>query len=139
MSKVTEQIEELKTQLDKLNVKLTKERSNRTIKCSCCNKLHKIKNLIGIQTYWYVQPRGCTDGGYWTSGEFRFVCPETDISNRILFHSCNYGDIKTNPQIQFKHIYSDLFLDTITDHGDDARDTINNYYVNDNLSKFELI
>ena len=47
--------------------------------------MHKIKDCVAIQTHWYTEPSGCTEGDYWNQGEINIICPETNHRNRMLF------------------------------------------------------
>lgn len=49
-----------------------------------CGEPTQIKELTYIQTYWYVEPHGCTGGDYWKKGEGNWICPECDHTNRLI-------------------------------------------------------
>lgn len=59
------------------------------LKCELCEHGTVIKNLIYIQTHWYVSPSGCTDGDYWRAGEGQYVCPKCGHVNRSCSHQWN--------------------------------------------------
>ena len=40
-----------------------------------CLTTHLIKNLVYIQTFYYIPPRGCSDGDYYKAGEGQTDCP----------------------------------------------------------------
>lgn len=48
-----------------------------------CGVKTEIKKLTYIQTHWYVEPYGCTGGGFWREGEGRFKCPHCGTVNRL--------------------------------------------------------
>ncbi len=48
-----------------------------------CGKETPIKGLVYIQTLFYVRPRGCTEGDYWSEGEGGFDCPHCGLRNRL--------------------------------------------------------
>jgi hypothetical protein len=48
-----------------------------------CGKATPIRELVYIQTHWYVEPHGCTGGDYWRAGEGNFDCPHCGHRNRL--------------------------------------------------------
>lgn len=48
-----------------------------------CNRKFHIKDLVFIQTRWYVEPYSCSGGDYWKDGEGQFECPGCGCSNKI--------------------------------------------------------
>ena len=48
-----------------------------------CGKETEIRDLVYIQTHWYVPPSGCTGGDYWNEGEGQFACPHCGRLNRL--------------------------------------------------------
>ena len=68
----------------KLIIQVEKQRANKQFRC-CCGSMHKIKDCVAIQTHWYTEPSGCTEGDYWNQGEINIICPETNHRNRMLF------------------------------------------------------
>ena len=76
------------------NNKAIKEQKRTTlVQCYHCNTLHKISDLIYIQTHWYTPPHGCTGGDYLTAGEGQFKCPNCELINR-LYNSKNVEELK---------------------------------------------
>ena len=77
-TKMTE-IEKLEAHSKRIAAKLIEARKNQKIKCAKCWCEHSIKDLtIEVETY-YVQPSGCTEGDYWTTGkcpDYAITCPE---------------------------------------------------------------
>jgi hypothetical protein len=135
---------ELENQRIELENQLKEQRANKVFECACCSKLHKIKDCVAIQTYWYTQPSGCMGGDYWNEGELQIVCPLTDSKNRILFTS-NYsveyskrGDYKYSADQQFKNLYIPLFSSIIEDYKDDHRPWANCYYFDNHRADFDL-
>ncbi len=150
MAKIQEQLDQLNNQRDKLLslsnkllATLNKQKSNKTIKCGC-GAMHKIKDCIAIQSHHYIPPRGCTEGDYWNPGELQVICPVTDYKNRLLFDSLftvPYNiryEFEHNAEMQFKSKYKHLFKEVIDDYDTDTRNWWNNYYVDTQLTKFDI-
>lgn len=119
---------------------IKKARSNKTIECACCKQLHRIGDLDAIETHWYVQPSGCSDGDYWLDSDWHFVCPISKVRNRLLFHESYWTkDKKVDPQLSFKELYRGTFK-SMTPEFDDQRNYawLNNSYVDENRAVFEL-
>ena len=55
----------------------------RLISCQRCDRKSRVNKLTYIQTYWYVQPHGCTAGDYWNMGEGQYECPKCEFLNRL--------------------------------------------------------
>lgn len=143
MTALKQRLAELDEERAKCQALIRKDMAKKTIKCEACGKMHKIKDLVGVQTYWYTSPHGCTGGDYWNTGEFRFVCPETNILNRLLFGSSSRLDWRErggfkDPAVIFRNKYKDLFKEIVEDHGEDERPWVNNYYVDKHLEKFDI-
>ncbi len=125
--------------------KIDKENKRKDIYCTCCNTPHKIENISLIQTHWYTQPYGCNEGDYWQEGEVQFVCPKTQIRNRLLFDTFNIPwnerkDYNKNSELQFKSKYKRLFKEVIDRHEKPkGYNFVNNFYVNNNRSLFGLV
>ncbi len=125
--------------------KIDKRNKKRSIPCGGCSKPHQIGDLTAIQTHWYTQPHGCTEGDYWNEGELQFVCPETGIVNRLLFNNYDIPweerDVYENdPEQQFKRNYKKLFQKVVDSYGEKTSESwVNNYYVDENRGKFELV
>lgn len=152
--------EEVKKVLKKIDVR----NSKRKIKCASCDQFHKIKDLIAIQTHWYNPPVSCAAGDYWNAGELKFVCPETDVINRLLFFS---GDEyllsleerrEYNAEEQFLAKYKHLFRRVLDEYKDgnylefkekgrklpeadrpDHKKWVNNLYVDNHRKQFGLV
>lgn len=81
--------ERLQNSLAKVNAQIDSENSKTLVECignvhgKGCGKTTQIKDLVYIQTHWYVRPRGCTEGDYWNEGEGNFVCPHCGHLNRL--------------------------------------------------------
>lgn len=142
-TKIQQKLDDLETQTKELLVAQNKGRANKRFPCYC-GKYHTIKNCEVIQTHWYVQPRGCTDGDYWNEGELQIVCPEKDGKNRLLFTSSHTfpwehrSEYDYDAQAQFKRIYKYLFKKVIDDYDTDTRPWVNNYYFDHNQERFEI-
>lgn len=125
-------------------------RSQLTIECQCCKKHWHIHDLTYYQTVLYMKPHGCVGGDYFYDSEGYFMCPDTDIRNRLLFmntHDVPYNEcskIENNPAMQFKHIYKCLFAKIVKVHavdglaGINTHNLVNNEYVAKHLTKFGL-
>lgn len=61
----------------------TKVRCTTTYSRKGCGKEAEIRDLVYIQTHWYVPPSGCSDGDYWRSGEGQYECPHCGHLNRL--------------------------------------------------------
>lgn len=78
-----------KEQIEPINKQIDEARKNLKICClgnnygKGCGKKTAIGKLTYIQTHWYTQPRGCTEGDYWNEGEGQFECPKCGHRNRI--------------------------------------------------------
>lgn len=48
-----------------------------------CGLKMPIRELIYIQSHWYVRPSGCSDGDYWNEGEGYFDCIHCGRRNRL--------------------------------------------------------
>jgi hypothetical protein len=48
-----------------------------------CGSELPISSLTYIQTHWYTEPSGCTQGDYWSAGEGQFYCPACKVVNRL--------------------------------------------------------
>jgi hypothetical protein len=57
MSTTKQRLAELDAERAQLATQLDQERAQKTIHCEACGKMHRIKDLVGIQTYWYVRPQ----------------------------------------------------------------------------------
>lgn len=139
---IFDRISEINKEVEELNIKLSKIRSNKSFRCGC-GKMHKIKDCSVIQAHEYVSPHGCSGGDYWREIEIQVICPETDNKNRFLFnnHDVDWdkrGYYDYNPQMQFKRIYLKLFKEIINDFGEDNRCYWNNSYVDTNREKFGI-
>lgn len=118
-------------------------RRNRSILCSC-SYFHKICDLELIVTHWCTEPHGCTGGDYWLEGEWNFICPDTDVRNRLLFNDYvvdydqrNRAGVAAEPT--FKQIYRHLFksLKNVYESYPQG-DFYNNYFVDSQRELFEL-
>lgn len=140
MSKLEEKLQDLEEQQEKVERQIDRERSHKKILCSCGER-HRICDLSAIQTYWYTSPHGCTGGDYWNSGELNFICPATEIRNRLLF-SVRWDESRNfdkNPEHQFKRYYSHLFKEINDEHGESSDRFFNNYDVDNHRKKFSLV
>lgn len=142
-------------QLAELRAQKRSDRASRTIFCAC-GEAHAIKDLTVRVTHWYTEPHGCTDGDYWTEGEWQFLCPGSKSEpplapkgaiNRILFDDWGV-DYKQRDTIgvaaepTFKSLYRHLFKERVEVHDRNRvpHDSywVNNRYVDDHRAAFEL-
>jgi len=76
--------------VEKLRAELALDRHNlmacteTTCSGEGCGTVFEIGALVYMQTHWYVEPYGCTDGDYWNPGEGQWVCPECGHRNRLI-------------------------------------------------------
>jgi hypothetical protein len=79
--KMTE-VEKLEALSRRVEAKLLEARKNQHIKCEGCSRKNHIKDLtLEVETY-YVEPAGCTDGDYWTTGrkpDYAIACPHCKL------------------------------------------------------------
>ena len=145
MAGLEDQLAEIHQQEKQILAKIDAGNKNRKIKCGACEDYHKIGVLTAIQTHWYTPPHGCTEGDYWNEGELQFVCPETNVKNRLLFNNYdvpwderrNYAN---NPEEQFKRNYKHLFIEVKDSHDKTTSgEWVNNFYVDQNRKKFGLV
>jgi hypothetical protein len=138
------QLNDLHQQEHELLQKIEEQNKRKKIPCKCCNKNHSIYKLTAIQTYWYVEPSGCTDGGYWREGEMQFICPLSNIRNRILFDNYDVewhlrDKYDFSPELQFKGGFRKLFKEVTKYYDKNGRyQFVNNYYVDQHRKKFGL-
>ena len=158
-TKAERQLKDLDVQRGKLDAqraelvgRIRKQRSLKTIRCACCKKLHRIRDLEFLQTYHYIDLLGCTDSAYWTPREGSFLCPDSSVRNRLLFHSywnISYekrDDLKHNAEQQFMRTYGLLFKSRSEYHddwgqfgtGDPKPELIPNFHIDDNHKKFGI-
>jgi hypothetical protein len=148
-------IKEHEKEIEKLEKKIENEYGKLTIRCKCCNKLHKIKNLILMAEDDERDEYASSTVWYYTQ-ERAFICPDSLIRNRILFRNdCmkyNYAFNKKFSKM-FKQVikiesprrfnYLPSVHSIPTDYGVDLEIStlkfINNYYVDDNPDKFNLV
>jgi len=139
-----EQLLKLDNEKKEILKKIDERNKEKEIKCSGCNNYHKISALDAIQTHWHVPPEGCSGGNYYKEGELQFICPDTNIINRLLFNDYDIpwnqrDNPKISPELQFKLKYSKLFR-KIEDNYDEKiqGEWKNNYYVDKNREIFGL-
>ena len=136
-----EQQIEWKVLLKELEVK----RANKIFICAACKSPHVIKDCHAIQTHWYVEPSGCSDGDYWNEGELQILCPTTGVRNRLLFPSQRDMDWERRKQfaysaeLQFKRMYKRLFKSVTEEHERHTKGTWeNNLFVDKNRGYYDI-
>ena len=143
MDSLERELEKIRKKEAEILAKIDKRNKKRKIKCAACGSSHQIQELTLIQTHWYVAPTGCIGGDFWKEGEMQFVCPDTQIRNRLFF----YGGVSPeNPENtveeQFKSKYGHLFKEVIEEYEKHpTRYRVNNdFYTNrKNCERFGLI
>lgn len=148
-----EELEGLEQKLVELEAKRAKllsaidvQNSEKGIECAHCRVKAVIKETEAIQTYWYVEPHGCSGGDFWLPGRFGFVCPYCGTRNILLFDTYHIPYEKRkltayNPEKQFVRKYKDLFLKVIDVHNYDGNPNryVSNFYVYNNPEKFGIV
>lgn len=131
-------IKRLEAERSRLDDQISESKTAQKIKCASCGKFHALGGLTAVQTYW-------TDSDSDSHrGELQFLCPKTGIRNRLLFNNNDVPwperkDYKNNPEDQFILTYSGLFGKTQRETGEQSSTFVNNYYVDENRSKFGLV
>lgn len=138
------QLEDLSQEESGILKKIAERNKKKSIDCEGCSKSHQIQDLTLIQTHLYVSPRGCTEGDYWNEGEMQFICPETEIINRMLFnnHDVHWEERKkyaNNSEEQFRRNYKPLFKEVREVYEESKFRTVDNTYVDKNRGKFGLV
>lgn len=143
IAKAIKAVKSARDTLAKAENDLREIRKRRAILCAC-EKKHAIGKLELLVTHWYTRPSGCTDGDYWTEGEWQFVCPVDGMRNRFMFddYKVEYekrGHVGVAAEPTFKTIYRGLFASSrdVYDKSEGGGN-FNNYYVDKNRKKFEL-
>ena len=133
----------LTNEIENLVVQLKEIKAAKTFDC-ICGATHSIKNCDAIQTHYYIEPSGCTDGDYWTEDSLHIICPVTQQHNRLLFLS-NFGvpyenreKYDYNVEKQFIHHYRYLFKSCINEYKSNYKNFDNNTYFDTNHEKFGL-
>lgn len=74
---------------DELTARLSDAVAQTRVKClaNCygkgCGQTSAIRDLVYLQTHWYVPPSGCSDGDYWRQGEGMYECLHCGHMNRL--------------------------------------------------------
>lgn len=144
MHRLKEEIKRQEQITANLQDKLEEAKAKLSIKCQSCLKYHRIKDLVVIQTHWFIPPSGCTEGAYWKQGELHFICPNNKVRNRILFNNSDVEwdkreELKHNPANQFHITYKYLFKEVLKEFEDHIGSSVNNYYIDENRKKFDLV
>ena len=90
MSKSMEELmaekEVLTSKLKAVNSDIDLLKSKTLVRCEPpqgCGYGFEIRELEYIQTHYYVLPRGCTEGDYWSPSEGQWKCPKCTFTNRL--------------------------------------------------------
>lgn len=147
------QLEDVHKEEGEILGKIDERNKRKKIDCQSCDKSHQIQSLTLIQTHWYTPPHGCTGGDHWNEGEMQFICPETEVLNRLLFDNYDvpWGErrkYENDPETQFKRNYKPLFKEVLEGYESSYKsrdgeitdgESVNNYYVDQNRKKFGLV
>lgn len=138
------QLKKIEQQKAELLKKADEAKSKARIKCASCGKMHMIKTLDAIQAHSYVPPSGCTDGAYWVDAEMQFICPKTEVVNRLLIfnHDVPWEErnkYENDPEEQFKRMYKKLFRSVKDTYSEKPYSQVNNDYVDENRKRFGLV
>lgn len=145
MANLESRLAKIDQERERILEEIEKRNKRKKIKCACCDDFYTIEKLTVIQTHWYTPPSGCTDGDYWNQGELQFVCPVTEIRNRLLFNNYDVPwkereKCENNPEKQFKINYKSLFKEVIDSYDErQSGKSVNNVYVDENRKKFGLV
>lgn len=126
------QIEKIEDKINKLKEKLIIEKQNQTLECPSCKSIEPIKNMVLIVREFYVPPRGCMEGDYWTEGkipDFYVVCSHCKKMNR-------YYDEETDTY-KFVNKYRNYFKVTVF-QTEETNDVILTKALNYNECKKEM-
>lgn len=141
--KIEEKIKAAQENLNKLIATKNKQLSNKTIPCSSCGFVHKIRDITLLDKQYYVEPSGCSGGDYYDHDEYNFVCENCRILNRLLFDHYHlewpHGRKFEN---SFFAIYKLLFKRVEMFYPQDVRQHSrwsNNKFISDNIKKFVAI
>lgn len=122
MQKLQERLSKAQAEVEKAKQAIVNARARKRIRCASCKDSHAINQLDAIQTHWYTSPHGCMGGDYWNAGEIHFICPNTGVRNRILFH----GNIDV--ERKFRSMYGRLFKHVEKEYEDgQGYSFVNNY------------
>jgi hypothetical protein len=89
LAEANRQIKELELKLDVLYDHRAKALSRITVECTNnihgegCGKRTQIGKLEYIQLWYYVPPRGCTEGDYHVPSDGEFICIKCGHKNRL--------------------------------------------------------
>lgn len=112
------------------------EKSDKIIKCGQCKKANIISETDLIQTYWYKEPTGCTEGGYYLSGECNFTCKYCGIRNRLLYdrkYDYSVHRYVSDKNDLFNNKYRSKFKKIVDDYSDEKYYPFTNNYWIDTL------
>ena len=102
---IQKKIRKLEAELEDLHELERRQTACKILSCEHCGRGTMIKNLIYIQTHWYVSPYGCTGGDCWREGEGQYVCPKCGHVNRSCSHNLNN---KLKDFFEFKFLFEKL-------------------------------
>jgi len=145
MATLEDELNDVRQKEGQILEKIDERNGNKSIQCASCESPHRIGDLTAIQTHWYTPPSGCNEGDYWNQGELQFVCPKTEVRNRLLFHNYDVPweerkQFANDPQAQFKRGYKRLFREVTDEHEKTTPGPwVNNDYVDNNRAMFGLV
>lgn len=120
------------------------QKKNQKILCASCSDFQSTSEIEIIQTHWYEEPRGCSDGDCWHEAELQFICSQCAGRNRLLFDNSDVPyehrkEFQFNPEEQFKRMYLHLFKQVIKEYESDYQRGIVNNYIDNNRTLFQLV
>lgn len=87
----TEQYQDLKSEYSKIQKELAffdklmdTELPKTIVNCKFCKVEHQIKDLVYIQTYYYISPYSCAGGDYWVPKNGEFKCIDCGYRNKFF-------------------------------------------------------
>lgn len=125
-----------------MQARLDAHRQARTIACAC-GGAHPIGELALIVTHYYHEPHGCTDGDYWSEGDWVFRCPQTGVRNLLCFDDFavpypDRGRVGVAAEPTFKALYRYRFASRVDEHLRVDPPTYRCYDVDNRRDDFEL-
>lgn len=147
MKSLEAELKSVRKNEEKILRAIDERNKNKTIPCACCKTQHPIHTLAAIQTHFYIQPHGHTEGDYWKPGELQFICPTSGIVNRLLFDNNDVpwearDEFTHDPEAQFKRAYKPLFASVKDVHDEKPMAVgtwVNNDYVDKHRVAFGLV
>lgn len=141
LEKLQDVLEDALSEVAKTKVRINNWYGEQSIPCAECNKSMIVKESTLVDVEYYVQPYSCTGGDYWSHQEYRVVCQHCSIHNRIMLsdYDLPYSareKISNRREYMFFSRYYDSFKEKISMKDTDRFKTVNNNYVEANLTDY---